>query len=61
MAQKEIKVTLATKVDPNNADVKSKKREFPIEQANKLLSLPKSAWKLDDSKFEWNGTEIAKK
>ena len=52
---KKVVVTLATKED------KARKREFPIEQANKLLKMPKPAWKLDDSKFEWNGSEIAKK
>lgn len=44
-----------------DAEKDTKPRKFPIEQANKLLSLPKTAWKLDDKNFEWNGNEIAKK
>ena len=35
--------------------------QFPIEQANALLGLSNSRWKLDDSAFEFNGTELAPK
>lgn len=55
MADKKVMVTLATKEE------KPRKRQFEIGQANKILNLAKSGWKLDDTKFEWNGTEIAKK
>lgn len=52
MAEKKT-VVLSTKGE------KPQKREFSIEQANKLLKLSKPAWQLNDPKFEWNGTEIA--
>lgn len=35
--------------------------KFEMAQANKILNLPNSKWKLDDDKFEHNGTEIAPK
>lgn len=38
-----------------------RKKDFPIDQANALLSLRNAAWELDDAKAKWNGTEIAKK
>ena len=38
----------------------NRKQEFEITQANRLLSLPKSKWKLADSNFKWNGIELAK-
>lgn len=50
-----INVELSTKGE------KPKKKEFEMKVANKLLSMPKSGWTLTDPKFEWNGTEIAKK
>lgn len=43
-------------------DVKdAKPKEFTIDHANKLLKLPNTQWELADDKFNWNGTEIAKK
>lgn len=57
MAEQEkiVMVELSTK------DEKTKKREFELSIANKLLKLPKSQWKLTDKDFQWNGSEIAKK
>lgn len=46
---------------PGKKDGKSKKVEFEISRANKILSMKKPAWKLNDANFKWNGTEIAKK
>lgn len=40
---------------------KAKKGKFFIDQANKMLSLSNSKWELDDDRFKWNGSEIAKK
>jgi len=40
---------------------KPKKESFEIERANALLTIKKSAWLLDDPKFVFNGTELAKK
>lgn len=54
-AEKQVFVELSTKEE------KARKRKFEIQQANKLLNLPKSQWKLADDKFTYNGTEIAKK
>lgn len=48
-------VTLKTKAAKNAVN-----QSFEISQANKLLNLPNSQWKLDDKSFKWNGTEIAK-
>lgn len=42
-------------------DGKKHEREFLIEQANKLLKMPKSKWELSDENFTYNGIEIAKK
>lgn len=36
-------------------------RSFPIDIANKLLSLSNSKWELKDPNYEWNGKEISKK
>jgi len=41
-------------------DGKKVERDFPIDQANKLLKLPKSKWELIDKNFVFNGIEIAK-
>ena len=49
------------KSKPGKKDGKPKKQSFEIERANKLLTMKKSAWELDDAGFEWNGTEIKKK
>ena len=49
-----------TKKGSKKAEGKPKTKEFPIDQANKLLKMKKSAWKLDDKDFKFNGTEIAK-
>ena len=35
-------------------------RNFTIEQANKLLNLRFSCWKLQDANYKFNGTELAK-
>lgn len=60
MAKTENKmVKLTTK--PKGKDAKPATKEFSIEQANKMLKFPKSAWKLDDPNFKWNGEEIAPK
>lgn len=56
---KDVLVELTT-IPQDKEKHKEKKRKFPISQANKLLSMKKSAWKLTDSKFKWNGVEIAK-
>lgn len=37
-----------------------KEQKFPIDQANKLLSLKKTQWQLSDDRYKWNGTELAK-
>lgn len=57
--KKAVLVTLKSK--PSGKDSKAKSRQFEISQANKLLTIKKSAWELDDDKFQFNGTEIAKK
>lgn len=41
-------------------DVPSKKRKFVLKQANTILNYVNSAWELDDPKWKWNGTELAK-
>lgn len=46
-----------TNTDTKKAVTKS----FEIGQANKILKLPNAKWKLDDPKFENNGSEIAPK
>jgi hypothetical protein len=61
--------TTAPASEPKIDKVKLKKkngkendgREFPIAQANTLLKLPNSQWEIGDNKYQWNGTEIAKK
>lgn len=39
---------------------KTKDRKFDVAHANKVLSLTNSKWKLKDTKWKWNGTELAK-
>lgn len=53
-------VMVELKSVPGKKDGKSKTKKFEISQANKLLKMKKSAWTLNDSKFTFNGTEIAK-
>lgn len=38
---------------------KSKEQKFPIDQANKMLKIKKSAWELSDKDYIFNGIEIA--
>lgn len=40
---------------------KNVKQKFPIDQANEILNLANTQWKLSDPKFQHNGKEIAKK
>lgn len=56
---KAVMVKLRSK--PSGKDAKAKTRSFEIDQANKLLKVKKSAWELADEKFQFNGSEIAKK
>lgn len=54
----EVKITTVTL----KVKGKDRKQDFPIGQANTLLKLRNAAWELpEDSKFKWNGEEIAKK
>jgi hypothetical protein len=53
-------VMVSLKSTPGTKDGKPKTQKFEIERANRLLKIKKSAWKLDDPKFTFNGTEIAK-
>lgn len=55
MANENGKVVLKTK------GAKSKKQEFGVEHANKVLSLPNTQWALEDKGYKWNGKELAKK
>ncbi|MCK4500674.1 hypothetical protein KAU11_09250 [Candidatus Babeliales bacterium] len=43
-----------------DAKGKSKSRKFGIQHANNILSISNTQWKLDDPKWKWNGTELAK-
>jgi len=54
----EIKVGLISKDFKKGG--KGIERSFPIGQANKLLNLSNSQWKLNDKGFTYNGKEIAK-
>jgi len=54
-------VVKLTSFSNSKKDYKPKTREFSIAQANALLKTKKTAWKLSDPGYEWNGTEIAKK
>lgn len=49
-------VTLKTNLEKG----KSKDRKFDVAHANKVLSLTNSKWELNDKKWKWNGTELAK-
>jgi hypothetical protein len=60
MANEKKPVMVDLKSIPGTKDGKSKTQSFPIDQANEILKLKKSAWKLADSKFKFNGIEIAK-
>lgn len=53
-------VMVSLKSKPGTKDGKPKTKSFEIGQANKLLKMKKSAWELNDPKFTFNGTEIAK-
>lgn len=55
---KAVMVSLESK--PGSKEGKPKTQKFIIQQANQLLKMKKSAWKLSDTKFTFNGTEIAK-
>ncbi|MCB5972662.1 hypothetical protein LIT13_06700 [Flavobacterium psychrophilum] len=48
-------VNLKTKGD------KSRKQEFELNQALRLLSLKNSQWELADEKYIFNGVDLAKK
>lgn len=37
------------------------REDFPIEQAERMLSLPNPSWKLDDDKFEFENGKIRRK
>ena len=55
------KIPKGAKVSLESTDRKKNvKQSFPIEQANALLKLPNTKWKLNDAKYKWNGKEIAK-
>lgn len=41
--------------------LQGKRRTFSILQAKKLLTLPNSAWKLDDEKFIFENNELQKR
>lgn len=51
-------VKLKSKVKGTKA--KARTQSFQVKQANDLLSLKFSSWILDDDKYKWNGTELAK-
>ena len=56
MAEKKTFVNLKQKDGTKGPKIQ---RKFEIGQANKLLSLSKSQWELNDENFKWNGREIA--
>ncbi len=56
MAEKKTFVNLKQKDGGKGPKIQ---RKFEIGQANKLLSLSKSQWELNDENFKWNGSEIA--
>jgi len=60
MADEGRKIMVKLESVPTGKNQKSKTREFEISQANKVLTIKKSAWKLADPNFKWNGSEIAK-
>lgn len=57
---KAVMVTLSTPAPTKDNSKAVKKKEFEIAHANRILNVANTAWKLDDSKFKWNGKEIAK-
>lgn len=52
-------VTLKTKTHDKQKPYKS--RKFEVSHANRVMSVVDPRWVLDDAKYKWNGTELAKK
>ena len=52
-------VTLKTKTHDEKKPWKTK--SFEVSHANRVMSVADPRWILDDEKYKWNGTELAKK